>query len=257
MIGNACCRAAAAAARRLGGLASPESGLLLSPASGSVTGCAAAAAVARFFSSSSSSSSSSDMDYSGGGTGAHRGNHPLYELGKIKKTARGEIDITESEPGTGDLPHPTGRMPGSVEAEFRVEEEQEPASSSPDGSSSVLPDFYVGEAPPGERRPGTPGSGDATPLSDPGLKTGRAPGADPHSGTNAQGSYGGQSADYYHGMIPVVTNPMTGMASGTVLDTSEQTRKAVGPVVIRGPGADAVGVNTRPNVGIPGADVSA
>ncbi len=50
---------------------------------------------------------------------------------------------------------------------------------------------------------------------------------------------------------------MTGMASGTVLDASEEVRREVGPVVIRGPGADAVGVNTRPKVGIPGADVSA
>lgn len=62
----------------------------------------------------------------------------------------------------------------------------------------------MGEAPPGQRRPGAPGSGDATPLSDPSLKTGRARGADPHAGTNLEGSYGGQSADYYHGMIPVV-----------------------------------------------------
>eukprot|EP00198_Chlamydomonas_reinhardtii_P001651 XP_001690987.1 predicted protein [Chlamydomonas reinhardtii] len=192
------------------------------------------------------------MDYSGGGLGSHMGSHPLSELDKIKKTARGEIDITESEPGTGDMPHPSGRMLGSVEAEFR----EEPAQDNPDGFSA-LPDFYVGEAPPGQRRPGAPGSGDATPLSDPSLKTGRARGADPHAGTNLEGSYGGQSADYYHGMIPVVTDPMTGMASGTVMDASEQARKEVGPAVIRGPGSDAVGVNTRPNIKGPEGDVSA
>ncbi|KAG2445821.1 hypothetical protein HXX76_000425 [Chlamydomonas incerta] len=197
---------------------------------------------------------SSSTDYSGGGTGTSMGSHPLYELDKIQRTARGEIDSTEAEPmGTSGLPHPTGRMAGGVEA--RAEPGQTPSADElkSDGSGA-LPDFYVGEQPPGQRRPGAPGSGDATQLSDPGLATGRAAGAEPHAGTNSEGSYGGQSADYYHGMKPVVTDPMTGLASGTVMDASEKTRREVGPAVIRGPGSDAVGVNTRPNTG---ADVSA
>lgn len=58
------------------------------PATAPATACAASPAAA------AAACYSTTMDYSGGGLGSHMGSHPLSELDKIKKTARGEIDIT-------------------------------------------------------------------------------------------------------------------------------------------------------------------
>ncbi|GLC54780.1 hypothetical protein PLESTB_000905200 [Pleodorina starrii] len=187
----------------------------------------------------------------GGGLQARRGlatgNHPYYEMDKIKRTAEGRIDITgesgiavPDEPGTGDMPHMTGSMPEMVEEEFRAPEAERVGAGIPPD----LPDFYTGEAAPSARptRSPPPGSGAATTSAqlDSSAHTG------PHEGTQLHATgYGGPSQDYSHGAIPVVTDPMTGLASGSVAVADEATRRELGQAVIRGPGEEKVGVSSK------------
>ncbi|GLC43760.1 hypothetical protein PLESTM_001516800 [Pleodorina starrii] len=170
----------------------------------------------------------------GGGLQARRGlatgNHPYYEMDKIK----------QDEPGTGDMPHMTGSMPEMVEEEFRAPEAERVGAGIPPD----LPDFYTGEAAPSARptRSPPPGSGAATTSAqlDSSAHTG------PHEGTQLHATgYGGPSQDYSHGAIPVVTDPMTGLASGSVAVADEATRRELGQAVIRGPGEEKVGVSSK------------
>ncbi|PNH11297.1 hypothetical protein TSOC_001917 [Tetrabaena socialis] len=154
--------------------------------------------------------------------GVATGSHPLDELNKVKATAAGKLDVTEDEPGTGDMPHVTGRMREGVEVEFR-----EPT-----------PETVI-ELPSPEPPP-QPGSGDSNALP----RTTFASG--PHEDTNADSEYGGSSLDYYGGVIPVVTDPVVGMASGCIVGASAELERKLGGAVIRGRGEDAVGVNVQP-----------
>ncbi|KAG2498298.1 hypothetical protein HYH03_003559 [Edaphochlamys debaryana] len=191
------------------------------------------------------------------------GSHPKHELDKIQRTAEGKIDITEDEPGTGDMPHM--RTP-SIESVEGV---------AAGGGEGRMPEFYSAEsfrprpAQPHESDPNLPrssaqGSGDPTaapPSADSGAHREESSlwSADPkqatfsswsmqsgpHEGTNLDGSYGGPSQDYYHGAIPVVTDPVVGMATGSILGASAEMKKKLGAAVIRGRGEHAVGVNTK------------
>ncbi|KXZ55877.1 hypothetical protein GPECTOR_2g1428 [Gonium pectorale] len=167
--------------------------------------------------------------------GMATGQHPLYELDKIKRTAEGHIDITDEEPGTGDMPHMRGPMLDMVEEEFR-----EPPRE--DGSPKEgVPDFFIGDTPPEHSRSPPPGSGAATTSAE----VASSISSGPHENTNQEGGYGGPGQDYYHGTIPVVTDPVSGMATGSVVNADKAAREELGAAVIRGRSEERVGVHTQ------------
>ncbi|GLI58717.1 hypothetical protein VaNZ11_000470 [Volvox africanus] len=163
--------------------------------------------------------------------GLATGNHPLYEIEKIRRTSEGHIDITEDEPGTGDMPHMTGTMPELVEEEFRAPEAERVGAGLSTNLPTGLPEFFSGDFMP---------ASDASDASD-----ASAASADPHGGPHQGSSHGGPSLDYSHGEIPVVTDPVTGLASGTVLVADEEARRELGQAVIRRPGEEKLGVNSK------------
>ncbi|EFJ50978.1 hypothetical protein VOLCADRAFT_116559 [Volvox carteri f. nagariensis] len=167
-----------------------------------------------------------------GRRGLAMGQHPLYELDKIQRTAEGHIDITEDEPGTGDMPHVTGRLPDLVEEEFRVTREEEEVEKGRQGAIQDLPEFFTSDTIPSSASSFAASSASAA--------------ADLHTGAPSDSTYVPPSPDYSHGAIPVVTDPGTGLASGSVAVADGARRAERGQAVIRGPGAETeVGLSSK------------